>query len=280
MEDPQNLNALPATTSVPEPALARVAPPPEDPPWSIWDVILIGGVTLAAIFFFALITVLVVQHWFFRQLSLAAVGQKPILNILAQAIAYVLFFLVVYLFLRLERKQPFFSALSWNWPRGRSWAYVLLGVGLSLVLGLCGRVLPMPKDPPILELFKTLTPLQAALISLFSVTLGPWVEEFFFRGFMYPALARPLGREAAASITATLFALPHALQLGALQRPIQLIAWTPVVLIFIVGVVLVLVRAISKSLAACVLVHMAYNGTIAAVIAIQTDFYRHMEKLN
>jgi membrane protease YdiL (CAAX protease family) len=49
--------------------------------------------------------------------------------------------------------------------------------------------------------------------------------------------------------------------------------------IFLVGVVLTTVRAVSKSLAASFIVHVAYNGTIALAALLVTSFYRHMERL-
>jgi membrane protease YdiL (CAAX protease family) len=53
-----------------------------------------------------------------------------------------------------------------------------------------------------------------------------------------------------------------------------------VLLIFLVGVVLGVVRARTDSVAAGFLVHMAYNGTIAAAMFAATDGFRHLERLN
>jgi hypothetical protein len=40
------------------------------------------------------------------------------------------------------------------------------------------------------------------------------------------------------------------------------------------------VRAKTNSVAAGVLIHMAYNGTIAVAMFAATDGFRHLEKLN
>jgi membrane protease YdiL (CAAX protease family) len=53
-----------------------------------------------------------------------------------------------------------------------------------------------------------------------------------------------------------------------------------VLVIFIVGLALTTVRAVKKSVAATVLMHMAYNGTIFIVTFFATDGFRHMEKFN
>jgi len=98
------------------------------------------------------------------------------------------------------------------------------------------------------------------------------MEELFFRGFLYPVLARRLGMGAGVFLTALAFGLIHALQLG--------FAWAPVLLIFLVGTVLTMVRALTQSVAATFVVHAAYNSTLTVLTFIATDGFRHLEKLN
>jgi hypothetical protein len=50
--------------------------------------------------------------------------------------------------------------------------------------------------------------------------------------------------------------------------------------IFLVGLILTVVRAKTNSVAASVLIHMAYNGTITVAMFAATDGFRHLEKLN
>jgi membrane protease YdiL (CAAX protease family) len=104
------------------------------------------------------------------------------------------------------------------------------------------------------------------------VTLGPLMEELFFRGFLYPVLARRIGIVAGILVSALGFGLMHAAQYG--------YSWASILLIFLVGVVLGTVRAKKDSVAAGVLVHMGYNGTIALVMFAATDGFRHLEKLS
>jgi uncharacterized protein len=85
-------------------------------------------------------------------------------------------------------------------------------------------------------------------------------------------LARGLGLPIAVFLTALAFALLHGAQLG--------FAWGPVLVIFLVGTVLTMVRAKKNSVAAGVILHMAYNGTITAAMFAATDGFRHLEKLN
>ena len=141
---------------------------------------------------------------------------------------------------------------------------------LSIVLQILASRLPIPKNLPIDTFFRT--PAEAWVLGIFSVTLAPLMEELFFRGFLYPVLARGMGMTPAIFITAFAFALTHGQQLT--------YSWGPVLVIFLVGVVLTMVRAYKNSVAAGVVVHMAYNGTITVLMFVATDGFRHLDKLN
>jgi membrane protease YdiL (CAAX protease family) len=130
--------------------------------------------------------------------------------------------------------------------------------------------LPIPKELPIDSFFRT--PAEAWALGILSVTLAPLMEELFFRGFLYPVLARDLGLPFAILLTALSFAALHGAQL--------MFSWGPVLVIFLVGLVLTMVRAKTNSVAAGVLIHMAYNGTITVAMFVATDGFRHLEKLN
>ena len=113
---------------------------------------------------------------------------------------------------------------------------------------------------------------EAYILSIFGVTFAPLLEELFFRGFLYPVLARRLGMAVAVFLTALGFAAVHGAQL--------MYSWGPVLVIFMVGLALTMVRARTRSVAASLLIHVAYNGTISILMYIATDRFRHLEKLN
>src|SRR5437879_9704329 len=84
-------------------------------------------------------------------------------------------------------------------------------------------------------------------MSIFAVTLAPLMEELFFRGFLYPVLARRLGVGSGIFLTSAAFAVLHGAQLK--------YSWA-VLIIFLVGLALTIVRAVTKSVAACFLLHV------------------------
>jgi membrane protease YdiL (CAAX protease family) len=161
----------------------------------------------------------------------------------------------------------FWQAIRWNWPRS-GWKLLALGGGMLIVLGMLESVLPMPKDTPFEHLFDR--PRDAYLLAIIAVSLGPLMEELFFRGFMYPVLARRMGAAWAIALTALPFGLIHLPQYGW--------AWGAALIVILVGVVCGVVRAQTRSVGASFLVHVGYNGTQMIIALVITHGFRHMEK--
>ena len=105
----------------------------------------------------------------------------------------------------------------------------------------------------------------------FAVTLGPLMEELFFRGLLYPVLVRRMGIFWGIVLTALPFGLLHMFQYG--------YSWAVVLLIFLMGTVCTIVRWKTESVAASFLVHVGYNGTEMFMLMLATDGFRHMEKV-
>jgi membrane protease YdiL (CAAX protease family) len=183
------------------------------------------------------------------------------------------------------------AATAWRlkWRLGLT---ALLCNGLALA---ANAFLPQPDHPPIEKLFAT--PRDAWLLMLFGVLIAPFFEEMIFRGFLLPGVAtawdwtmeriqhtrpHPLDSEgnpvwslgamvfASMAISAP-FALMHSAQLGA--------AWGPLLLLYCVSLALCAARLLTRSLAASTLVHATYNFLLFAVTFVQTDGFRHLDKV-
>ena len=228
--------------------------------------LLIAGLTFLTILV-AQFAIVLVAHYFFRpHIPLLDLAQEPILLLLSQFVIDGA--VVAYLFLWVEGKYrtPFWSAIRWNWPRSE-WKLLVVGAAMLLVLSLLEQFLPMPKDTPFEKLFAR--PRDAYLLAIIAVSLGPLVEELFFRGLFYPVLARRLGAAWGIILTALPFALMHMPQYG--------YAWGALLVVLIVGIVCGVVRATTKSVAASFLVHVGYNGTQMLIAVVATHGFRHME---
>ena len=249
-------------------APAATAPPPvENPVWSGWDVLLIAGVTVVAMLVLQLLVILGAVWFVYPHLNLAAVAQKPILLLVSQFLIYVAVAACMVMMVEGKYHVPFWQAIRWNWPRSE-WKLLALGAAMFFTLGLLQTVLPMPKDTPFEHLFDR--PRDAYLLAIIAVSLGPLMEELFFRGFLYPVLARRMGVAWGIALTALPFGLIHLPQYGW--------AWGAALVIFLVGVVCGMVRAATRSVGASFLVHVGFNGMQMVIAVVATQGFRHMPK--
>jgi hypothetical protein len=262
---PVSLTAIPPLRpELPEPYLAPQAG--ENPAWSGWDVLVLAILTLGVMFLAQLIIVLVARQLVYIHESWIEVAQKPSLALLSEFLAYIPVLLYMFLLLEGKYRTRFWQGIRWNWP-GKA-GFSLLGVG-ALMIGFdaLGRFLPMPKTTPFDQFFER--PVDAYLTAAFAVTLGPLMEELFFRGFLYPVIARRLGAFWGVILTALPFGVMHYSQYR---------SGSAVLIIVLVGIVLTTVRAVTKSVASSFLAHVGYNAALMTLAGIATDGFRHMEK--
>ncbi len=249
---------------------AEPAPPPtRDPVWNLWDVVMIAVVFLGGWALFGLAIAMAL-----RLLGIPMPTQiSPLLvqvMLGAQCLAYIGVLLFMGHLITREYRRRFGEAVRWIPPAPSVWPwYVAGGVALAFGVGLLGRYLPFPSHLPIDKYFQDRT--SAWLITIFGVTLAPLVEELFFRGFFYPAVARRLGVALGAVLTALGFALIHSAQLAH--------AWGPLLVLFLVGMALTLARILSGSVVPGFLMHIGYNGTLFALLYVASDGFRHLEKV-
>jgi len=238
----------------------------ENPVWNGWDVLWITALTLIAMLVSQFAVVVAAQWFVYPRASLADVAQKPIVLLASQLPVYIVVAAFMIALVEGKYRTPFWRAVRWNWPR-RPWALLALALGavMFVVLSLLQFVLPMPKNTPFEQLFDR--PRDAYLISLLAVTVGPLMEELFFRGFLYPVLARWIGAVWGVLLSALPFGLIHYLQYR---------SWAVVFIITIVGVVCGAVRATTKSVGASFLVHVGYNGVEMFLLMLATHGFRHM----
>jgi uncharacterized protein len=243
----------------------------ENPVWSGWDVLLIAALTFVFVVMLQFLVAKIAQIvWFPHDSFLHAaqkVSERPILLIGSQLLIYVPVAIMMIALIEGKYHVPFWPTVQWNWPRSGI-IFVGMGGALFLVLAAFENLLPVPKDTPFEHLFDR--PLDAYLLSIISITLAPFLEELFFRGLLYPVLARRVGVAGGIVLSALPFALLHLPQYG--------YAWAAALVIFAVGVVCGVVRARTKSVGASFLVHAAYNGTQMVILVAVTRGFTHMPK--
>ena len=263
--------AVPETAVASQPVPTATVPSEsslsENPPWTAWDVIRIAALTLVMILVFVVVAMIGAQKLLYPKLSIMEVAKFPLVSVFAQLGAYLVVLAFMYT-VATRTGANFWKAISWNWPKHFGY-YLVAGVAFSAALQGLARLLPMPKSLPIDKFFQT--PAEAWVLSIFGMTLAPLLEEFFFRGFLYPVLARRMGTIVAVLLTAVSFSLIHVPQLGR--------AWGPVLIVFLIGLTLTIIRALTKSVSAGLLTHMAYNGWISILVFVVSGGFRHLDKI-
>jgi len=229
------------------PATVPVRKP--EPVWSYLDALVLLSLALPCL---ALAMILV------RLAGLLPVSHEAIPTaglILAQFIAYGLWFGLIAAFLRLRYRSCFWDALGWRRPRQGYRIYVYAGPALAILVAALASATRMPDaEMPMKQILEQ--PSSMMLVGVFAISLGPVCEELAFRGFVLPTLARATGAVPAVVLTAALFSLLHG--------PQYAWSWRHLILITFAGVAFGAIRLASGSTAAAALAHAGYNFTFFA----------------
>jgi uncharacterized protein len=222
------------------------AVPGRQPAWGWDDVALLAGAVLPA---FGLGLLLMRG---LRWLAPGFFGLAAVTTLTFQLFVYLLMVGALFLLISWKYGQPFWSALGWTLAfRGAilsTLAGPLLAVGVS-VLGVMIHA-PEVRDP----IRGMITGrVSLVVVVVFGVAVAPFIEELFFRGFLFPLVARSIGPWPGIVTTAVLFALPHGAQ--------NEWAWQQLALIGLAGVAFGFARYRTGATSASFLMHASFNAT-------------------
>jgi membrane protease YdiL (CAAX protease family) len=173
-------------------------------------------------------------------------------TLIFQSAFFVLLLTVLYLLVAWRYQRPFWRSMGWAWPVRGAWWCIAGGPVLALSVGVLGVVIHAPEVPdPVKELITGRFSL--AIVMLFAAVLGPIYEELFFRGFLFPLLAKSFGALAGILLSALPFALLHGSQYQW--------AWQQITLVGIAGATFGFVRHRTGSTAASTILHGCFNLT-------------------
>ncbi|BDC48268.1 hypothetical protein F183_A05840 [Bryobacterales bacterium F-183] len=185
-------------------------------------------------------------------------ASQPVQQLLAQLIAYAIWFVALRFVFLTAYQVPLMEALGWH-NNGYIGTCVLAGIVLAFAVAYTGTALNAPVvDPPYKALFADRWSLM--LFALGGVVAGPIAEELIFRGFLMPLLVKWMHGALAAVAVAAPFALLHG--------PGYQWSWQHIVLLFLAGTMFGLVRWKLDSTLASSVMHSAYNLTFLAGIIL------------
>jgi membrane protease YdiL (CAAX protease family) len=182
-------------------------------------------------------------------------------------------FLFLFVMIRVYHGAPFWSSLRWRRVRPPHSpaavvyaACIFSGLALAIAVSDASEFAGEQKKLPIEQLFDTRS--NVLWLAAFGIALAPLIEETFFRGFLYPVLARKWGIAAGVIVTGTLFGLMHAAQLWG--------GWPQIVLLIFVGIVLTFARARTGSVVASYLIHLSYNSFLFSGFFLNTHSLKNI----
>lgn len=298
-----------APLSTPAPETITVLDP-DNPPWAqppglgalIAFLVWVGSVL--CLLFIPLIIVLpyIVYGAATSQLDLSNLANDKtflFLSVVGVIPAHLLTLLLAYFTVTRGRKYPFFKTLGTSWPPSwrtvgfsvsESWltvksiaiccaiATALFGVGALIT-----KVFPGQKTD--LDILIESSYKARVVLAFLAVFTAPLVEEVIYRGMLYPASLRvtswlaslvfpssnytAIGVSVSIAIVSILFASVHVIQY---INNLAVIA-----AIVLVSITLTIVRAITRRLLPCLVIHLVFNG-IQAVIFLVSPFIPQLQE--
>lgn len=159
--------------------------------------------------------------------------------------------------------RPFWESLGWNWAGRPRWYWPTFSacviVALLGVTPVLTRFLPQSEDNSFAELLKSSQQVRIAIAVLATFT-APLVEETVYRGLLFSSLRRYLGVGVTVLIVTVMFAGVHVLQYWG--------AWVSVAGLSLLSLTLTVVRAKTKSILPCVLIHTLNNAFFSVLILL------------
>lgn len=205
------------------------------------------------------------------------------LSVLGVIPAHLVTLLIAYFIVRKGRKYPFFKTLGFSWPPSwrtigfsmpESWATFkgtfICGV-IAIALFAAGALITkaFPGQKTDLDILIESSYGARVVTAFLAVFTAPIVEEVIYRGMLYPAISRLMGAGVAIGLVSLLFASVHVLQY---KNNLAVIG-----AITLVSITLTTVRALTRRLLPCFVIHLLFNG-IQAVIFLVYPFFDQLQE--
>ncbi len=247
---PEEPPAQPEYPPVIEPGVLVLPQTERNPFWGYQDLALVVGLMIASVAVILLGVGAATFIW-------PHLRKDPMPLLLPTNLAMYFFLLVILKFVFSSRYgKPVLRSLGWRMTRPGVLAYAVLGgVALPFIISAIGNLLHTPKISTPMDEIPNSIPL-----AIMAITLAPFFEELFFRGFLQPLLTRTFGILFGILLTAALFGSLHAVEYS--------FVWQYVVAIGLVGVALGFVRAWTNSIIPTTIMHGCFNGLQVIALAV------------
>jgi uncharacterized protein len=255
---------------IPEPRMATVADRmvmPDNPPWNGWVAIGVWALSVLLVAFVPLLFILPyiaspANRTIDRTHLKEFVTSDPtavILGVISILPVHAITLLVAWLVVTKGRRFPFWQTLGNKWGGYRWWHFVGIIVGLYAITAIVTYFFP-EQDNDLLRMLRT-SRAVVYLVAFFATFTAPIVEEVVYRGILYSAFQRFIGKFLSVVVVASLFAGVHFFQYWGSPGTI--------IVICILSLVLTIIRAQSGNLLPCITLHMIFNGLQSITLLLQ-----------
>ncbi|HKS28249.1 MAG TPA: CPBP family intramembrane glutamic endopeptidase [Pyrinomonadaceae bacterium] len=240
---------------------SQTGPDPDNPPWGLKTAFLtwLGsvGLLLGISMFSSIIALLYVLSTYGsvkgEELTRLIMSDKLAVLIQVSGVipVHLLTLVLVWFVITNRGKRPFWRTLGW---RFNNWWEPLLSVMMAVGLLAFGAELTRRYggDPTDIDQIINSSAASRLVLAFLATATAPLVEEIVYRGILYPALQRAIGVAWAVVAVSILFMAVHIAQY---YNNISVIA-----AIGVLSLALTLVRAYTKSLLPCFIIHLVFNG--------------------
>jgi uncharacterized protein len=268
-EDPQS--SLPATLAADK---TSNAPDADNPTWGVGMAVLVWIASLVLVVFAPLVFLLpyaaskglkIADPNYVQALAEMALSDRTavLLQVVSLLPSHLLTFALIWAVVTRFGKHSFWAAIGWGWSgRFRFWTCCALGVALFIVGTTLAWLLGSAKPTQLEQIINSSLAARYA-ISILAVGTAPFVEEFLYRGVLYAPLQKLAGAPVAVFLVLMLFTIIHVPQYWPNVGVIAAVA--------LLSIALTIVRAYSRRLLPCVIIHLVFNG-IQAVLLIAEPY--------
>ena len=260
---PIHSQTLPETESTP--AIASSVENPENPPWGVPAAIVVWLLSIALLFVVPNLFVAPYVAYHYRgrpaptEQILLADKTFVLLFVSGWLPAHFLTLAVIWALATRMGKLSLKQVFGWDWtPNFGIWKST--GIALSLfVVAWLTTALFGGKETDLDRILQS-SRAAALVLAFLAVATAPLVEEFIYRGLLYSALQRAIGRLFAVIVVAAMFAGLHIWQyrqnIGAILS------------ISVLSLALTVVRARTGRLLPCYIIHVVFNGIQSIIIVL------------
>ncbi|HKG22825.1 MAG TPA: CPBP family intramembrane glutamic endopeptidase, partial [Blastocatellia bacterium] len=178
-----------------------------------------------------------------------------LIQVLANIPAHLITLAFCWLIATNRGRIPFKVALGWKWEGFSPIAKIVylcsIVAGVFVFLLFLSFVLPPPRETSLDKLLK-ISPAIRISVAIMAVVSAPIVEEVVYRGIMFGGLVKKIGRVPTILVVTMLFAGVH--------FPQYFESLQAIVGLTFLSLVITTVRAQTRSILPCVLIHLLYNG--------------------